>query len=76
MRVKIVVSLQPTTIFLNFKIYAWGGRGVGNFNPPSNKNRVKNINNLYFVFNYLYGTIEKIDDSKDKYLVIDKHRLC
>ena len=77
MRVKIVVSLQPTKIFLNFKIYAWGGRGLGNFNPPPspNKNRVKNINNLYFAVNYLYGTIEKIDDSKDRYLVIDKDRL-
>ena len=33
-----------------------------------------NINNLYFVVNYLYGTIEKIDGSKDRYLVIDKDR--
>ena len=32
------------------------------------------INNLYFVVNYLYGTIEKIDGSKDRYLVIDKDR--
>ena len=34
-----------------------------------------NINNLYFVVNYLCGTIEKIDCSKDRYLVIDKDRL-
>ena len=32
------------------------------------------INNLYFVVNYLCGTIEKIDGSKDRYLVIDKNR--
>ena len=30
------------------------------------------INNLYFVVNYLYGTVEKIDGSKYRYLVIDK----
>ena len=30
---------------------------------------------MYFVVNYLYGTIEKIDGSKDRYLVIDKDRL-
>ena len=29
---------------------------------------------MYFVVNYLYGTIEKIDGSKDRYLVIDKDR--
>ena len=34
-----------------------------------------NINNWYFVVNYLYGAIEKIDGSKDRYLVIDKDRL-
>ena len=33
-----------------------------------------NINNLYFVVQTLYGTIEKIDGSKDRYLVIDKSR--
>ena len=32
-----------------------------------------NINNLYFVVDYLYGTIEKINDSKDNYLVINKY---
>ena len=31
-----------------------------------------NINNLYFVVDYLYGTIEKINGSKDRYLVINK----
>ena len=35
---------------------------------------INSINNLYFVVNYLYGTIEKIDGSKDRYLVIDKDR--
>ena len=38
-------------------------------NPEHNFN---SINNLYFVVNYLYGTVEKIDGSKDRYLVIDK----
>ena len=36
---------------------------------------INSINNLHFVVNYLYGTIEKIDGSKDRYLVIDKDRL-
>ena len=31
-----------------------------------------NINNLYFVVDYLYGTIEEINGSKDRYLVINK----
>ena len=30
------------------------------------------INNLYFVVDHLYGTIEKINGSKDRYLVINK----
>ena len=30
------------------------------------------INNLYFVADHLYGKIEKINDSKDRYLVINK----
>ena len=35
----------------------------------------KNINSyLYFVVQILYGTIEKIDVSKDRYLVIDKSK--
>ena len=34
-----------------------------------------NINNLYFVADYLYGTIEKINGSKDRYLVINKDSL-
>ena len=34
-----------------------------------------NINNLYFVFDYCYGTIEKINGSKDRYLVINKDNL-
>ena len=32
-----------------------------------------NINNLYFVVDYLYGMIEKINESKDRYLVIKKN---
>ena len=36
---------------------------------------IKNINSyLYFVVQNLYSTIEKIDGSKDRYLVIDKSR--
>ena len=33
------------------------------------------INNLYFVVDYLYSTIEKINGSKDRYLVINKDDL-
>ena len=33
------------------------------------------INNLYFAVDYLYGTIEKITGSKDRYLVINKDNL-
>ena len=31
---------------------------------------INSINNLYFVVNCLYGTIEKINGLKDRYLVI------
>ena len=33
------------------------------------------INNLYFVVDYLCGTIEKINGSKDRYLVINEDSL-
>ena len=33
---------------------------------------INSINNLYFVVDHLYGKIEKINDSKDRYLVIDE----
>ena len=33
------------------------------------------INNLYLVVDHLYGTIEKINGSKDRYLVINKDNL-
>ena len=33
------------------------------------------INNLHFVVDYLYGTIEKINGSRDRYLVINKDNL-
>ena len=33
------------------------------------------INNLYFVADHLYGKIEKINGSKDRYLVINKDNL-
>ena len=38
------------------------------------EHNINSINNLYFVINYLYDMIEKIDCSKDRYLVIDKNR--
>ena len=34
-----------------------------------------NIKNLYFTVDYLYGTIEKINGSKDRYLVINEDNL-
>ena len=42
-------------------------------NKPEHNNN--SINNLYFVVNYLYGTIEKNDGSEDRYLVIDTDSL-
>ena len=33
---------------------------------------IDSINNLYFVVDHLYGKIKKINDSKDRYLVINK----
>ena len=44
-----------------------------NINKP--EHNVNSINNLYFVIDYLYGMIEKIDGSKVRYLVIDEGRL-
>ena len=39
------------------------------------EHNINSINNLYFVIDYLCGTIGKIDGSKDRYLVIDEDRL-
>ena len=39
------------------------------------EHNINSINNLYFVIDYLCGTIEKIDGSKDRYLVIDEDTL-
>ena len=36
---------------------------------------INSINNLYFVVDHLYGKIEKIDGSQDRYLVINKDSL-
>ena len=36
---------------------------------------INSINNLYFVVDYLRGKIEKINGSKDRYLVINKDSL-
>ena len=33
---------------------------------------INSINNLYFVVDHLYGKIEKINDSKDRYLVVNE----
>ena len=33
---------------------------------------INSINNFYFVVDHLYGKIEKINDSKDRYLVINE----
>ena len=33
---------------------------------------INSINNLYFVVDHLYGKIEKVNDSKDRYLVINE----
>ena len=33
---------------------------------------INSINNLYFVVDHLYGKIEKINDSKDRYFVINE----
>ena len=40
-----------------------------------NKPEHNSINNLYFVVDHLYGKIKKINDSKDRYLVINKDSL-
>ena len=39
------------------------------------KHNINSINNFYFVIDHLYETIEKINGSKDRYLVIDKDSL-
>ena len=39
------------------------------------EHNINSIYNLYFVIDYLCGTIEKINGSKDRYLVIDEDRL-
>ena len=39
------------------------------------KHNINSINNLYFVIDHLYGTIEKVNGSKDRYLVTDKDSL-
>ena len=42
-------------------------------NKPTHN--INSIDNLYFVIDHLYGTIEKINGSKDRYIVIDKDSL-
>ena len=40
-----------------------------NINKPEHD--INSINNLYLVVDHMYGKIEKIIDSKDRYLVIE-----
>ena len=40
-----------------------------NINKPEHD--INSINNLYIVVDHMYGKIEKINDSKDRYLVIN-----
>ena len=40
-----------------------------NLNKPEHD--INSINNLYFVVDHLYGKIEKVNGSKDRYLVIE-----
>ena len=40
-----------------------------NINKPEHD--INSINNLYLVVDHMYGKIEKINDSKDRYLVIN-----
>ena len=39
------------------------------------EHHINSINNLYFVVDYLRGKIEKINGSKDRYLVINEDSL-
>ena len=39
------------------------------------KHDINSINNLYFVVDYLRGKIEKVNDSKDRYLFINEDSL-
>ena len=39
------------------------------------KHNINSINNLYFAIDHLYGTIKKINGSKDRYLVINEDSL-
>ena len=50
---------ENNTYYISYKI-----------NKPEHD--INSINNLNFVVDHLYGKIEKINDSKDRYLVIDE----
>ena len=64
-----LLKINKTEIRENNNIYYMSYK----INKP--EHNINSINNLYFVVNYLYGTIEKIDGSKDRYLVTDKDSL-
>ena len=53
---------ENNTYYISYKI-----------NKPEHD--INSINNLYFVVDHLYGKMEKINDSKDRYLVINKDSL-
>ena len=60
--------------YISYKINKRENRKNNNISYKINKpeHGTNSINNLYFVVDHLYGTIEKINGSKDRYLVIDK----
>ena len=63
--------------YISYKINKRENRKNNNISYKINKPRhdINSINTLYFVVEHFYGTIEKINGSKDRYLVIDKDSL-
>ena len=61
--------------YISYKINKRENRKNNNIFYKINKPELdtNSINNLYFVVDHLYGTTEKINDSKDIYLAIDKN---
>ena len=63
--------------YISYKINKRENRKNNNISYKMNKleHDTNSINNLYFVVDHLYGTMEKINGWKDRYLVIDKDSL-
>ena len=63
--------------YISYKINKRENRKNKNISYKINKSEhdINSINNLYFVVDHLYGTVVKINGSKDRYLVIDKDNL-